>query len=133
VQKNIDDHIFDLPNLPVKKYTQEGLRTSARFPGKEGAWLKYLQSNLDSKVGAKYLKFPKGQTEASQEVIVAFIVNEDGTVSNIQAVNKSEVHPKLAEEAIRVVRDSPRWVPATLYGEKVQGSIRQPIVFKVTS
>lgn len=130
-QKSIDDHVFDLPALPLKDLSTASLHSIARFPGKEGAWLKYLESNLDSKLGIKYIKLPKGQSEASATVLVEFIVAEDGTISNIQVLNKNAVHPRLAEEAVRVIKESPRWVPANFYGEKITSSCRQPIVFKV--
>jgi hypothetical protein len=131
-QKSIDDHVFDLPALPIKIFSEETLRTSARFQGKEDGWQKYLTANLDSKVGLKYLKLPKGQREIAQSVIVEFFINEDGSISNIQVVNKNEIHPKLGEEAIRVLRESPRWVPATIYGEKIMSPVKEKIVFKVT-
>ena len=50
----------------------------------------------------------------------------------IQVLNKSEVHPKLAEEIVRDIQGSPRWIPAQFYGQEINGSIPQPIVFAVT-
>jgi len=131
-QKNIDDHVFELPSLPIRKFSEETLRTAARFQQAGDGWQKYLMANLDSRVSLKYLKLPKGQPEIAQSVIVAFVVNEDGTISNIQVINKKEVHPKLAEEAIRVLRESPRWIPATIYGEKIMSPSQEKIVFKLT-
>jgi hypothetical protein len=130
-QKSIDDHLFDLPALPVKPVDFTALRAIPRFPGKEGAWLKYLQGNLDSKLALKYVKIAKDQAEASVTVFVEFAVGEDGSISNIQVVNKKEVNARLADEAVRVIQESPRWVPGNFYGEKLTMTIRQPVVFKV--
>jgi TonB family protein len=132
-QKNIDDRLFDLPALPLKKIDFSKLMVQAHFPGKAGAWLKYLEGNLNGSIAGKYIKLPKGQSTASLQVMVQFDVAEDGSVSDIQVLNKKEVHPKLAEEAIRVIRESPRWVPTNVFGEKISGSIKQPIVFQVKS
>jgi hypothetical protein len=131
-QKSIDDHVFDLPALPMKKFDPATLESIPRFPGKDGAWLKYLQSNLDPNIAAKYVKLPKDQQQAQVTVQVEFVVSEDGSISDIQVVNKKDVHPKLAAEAVRVIAESPRWVPAQFYGQKITRSVRQPVVFAVT-
>jgi Gram-negative bacterial TonB protein C-terminal len=119
-QKSIDDHVFDLPVLPMKKFDPAELQSIPRFPGKDGAWLKYLQSNLDPNIAAKYVKLPKDQQQAQVIVQVEFIVGEDGSISDIQVVNKKDVHPKLAQEAMRVIQESPRWLPAQYYGQKIK-------------
>jgi hypothetical protein len=95
-----------------------------------GGWIKYLNSNLDASVGAKYIKIQKGEKEASQTVMVRFMVNDRGVVMNAEVVNKKEVHSKLADEALRVVASSPPWIPATIYGEITVYWQTQPIVFQ---
>lgn len=130
-EKAIDDHSFDLPALPLKKIDFASLQSGPRFPGKEGAWMKYLQTNLNSQLGIKYIKLAKDQQSASVTVQVEFAVAKDGSLSNIQVINKKEVHSKLAEEAVRVVQESPRWLPAQAYGQPINGSVRQGITFMV--
>ena len=116
----------------MKKFDPTTLQSIPRFPGKDGAWLKYLQSNLDPNIAAKYVKLPKDEQQAQVIVQVEFIVSEDGSISDIQVVNKKDVHPKLAAEAVRVIEESPRWVPAQFYGQKIKRSVRQSVVFAVT-
>ena len=130
-EKAIDDHTFDLPALPLKKIDFASMQSGPRFPGKEGAWQKYLQANLNSQLGIKYIKLAKDQQSASVTVNVEFVVAKDGSISDIQVLNKKEVHPKLAGEAVRVVQDSPRWLPAQAYGQPINGSVRQSITFSV--
>lgn len=130
-QKGIDDHTFDLPALPMKKFDAATMHSIPRFPGKEGAWLKYLQTNLDANLAVKYVKIAKDQQQASVTVQVEFVVDRGGNISNIQVINKKEVHSKLAAEAVRVIQESPRWIPAQFYGQPVDGSVRQPVVFAV--
>jgi len=129
-QTTIDDAVFNLPVLPEKKFTYEAVSSPARFAG-SGGWNKYLQVNLNSEVATKYLKIPRDQNSATQTVIVDFFVDEQGQISNVQALNKKEVHPKLAEEAIRVVTESPRWKPATAFNTKIPQRVTQPVVFQV--
>ena len=131
-QRPIDMHVFDLPALPQRDVLSTSLAVPARFPGKENAWGNYLKSNLNTSLAIKYVKLPKGQDTASEKVVVSFDVLEDGSLTNIQAINKKEVHPKLAEEAIRVIRESMRWVPATIYGVKTKLTVKQPVVFAVS-
>jgi hypothetical protein len=130
--KKIDDHVFDLPALPQKKFEIGSLIRRAKFPGNANSWLNYLQSNLDSKLAIKYVKLPKGQDEASVTVYVTFVVSESGLISHVTVVNPGEVPSKLAAEAARVIQESPRWQPMEWYGEKVSTFVKQPVVFKVT-
>lgn len=130
-EKAVDDHSFDLPALPLKKIDFESMRSGPGFPGKEAGWQKYLQANLNSQLGIKYIKLAKDQQSASVTVQVEFVVAKDGTISDIKVINKKDVHPKLAEEAVRVVRESPRWLPAQTYGQPINGSVRQSIIFAV--
>jgi TonB family protein len=130
-EKKVDDHLFDLPALPRKIFTASQLYSPAHYPGNNGAWLKYLQTNLDGNLALKYVKISKDQAEASQQVIVEFVVSEDGSVNNLHVINKQEVNSHLAEEAMRVIRDSPRWAPAMFFGEKITTSVKQPVIFAV--
>lgn len=129
-QTAVDDAVFNLPALPEKKFTYEAISVPARFAG-SGGWNKYLQNNLKIDLAGKYLKIPRDQNSAKQTVIVDFLVDEQGQISQVQAVNKKEVHPKLAEEAVRVVAESPRWKPATVLGTKIPQQVTQPVVFQV--
>jgi hypothetical protein len=131
-QRPIDMHVFDLPALPQRDILTTSLVVPPRFPGKENAWGNYLKNNLNTSLAIKYVKLAKGQDTASEKVLVSFDVLEDGSLSNIQAINKKEVHPKLAEEAVRVVKESLRWLPATIYGVKTKFTVNQPVVFAVS-
>ncbi len=131
-QTLVPDNIFELPKLPQKKFSLNELSTGAEFT-RTGGWSKYLGTSIDAKVAAKYLKIPKGEEMATQTVIVKFLLNEFGRVSFAEVENKKDVHPKLAEEALRVVNASPPWKPATIYGgEKIIYWLRAPIIFQVT-
>jgi hypothetical protein len=127
----VNDSVFDLPALPRKKFSAEELVVQPEFT-RNGGWEKYAGANLDGKIAAKYLKIPKGEESVSQQVIVMFLVNENGKVVSAEVINKKEVHPKLAAEALRVVNESPLWKPATFFGGKITYWVKAPITFEVT-
>jgi TonB family protein len=125
--QQLDDNLFNLPDLPRKKYILEELRETAEIP--DNGFHKYLQKNLNAALGAKYVRFKKGEKQASEQVMVTFLVSETGRVTNVAIANPKEVHSKLAEEAMRVVTASPVWRPARIYGEKIPQFYKVPITF----
>ena len=57
-----------------------------------------------------------------------FIIEPDGTISNIQA--ERPLHPLHDAEAIRVVGLIPgQWVPATIDGQPVRSYFYTPVLF----
>ena len=100
-----------------------------RFPGDDKALMVYLQKNLI--MPEKY----KGNTDenpslAEYRTFVKFVVNEDGSISDIQLLRKSAEFKDLDEEAIRVVKSMPNWEPGKIEGKPVKVYFNLPIVFK---
>ena len=126
----VADTVFKLPDLPQKKFVYEVILKPAQYKGTAG-WDRYLQTHLNADLGAKYIKIPKGEKMAQQIVMVSFIVNENGHISDVQVLNRNEVHTKLAEEAVRVISEAPAWSPATVFGERLKYNIKQPVTFAV--
>ena len=93
-----------------KKFTF--VEKESEFRGGNDAWSKYLLRSLDPKVTTKYIKIKKGEKSATQQVKVVFLVDESGTASDVKVINRDEVHPKVAAESIRIIQESPRWLPA---------------------
>jgi protein TonB len=110
----------------------KSVQVQAKFPGGADGWAKYLQHNLRAEVGAENLKVKKHHTER-QTVIVSFLVDKAGKISEVTVANPKEVHPKLAEEAVRVIKVGPDWVPATINGEPVIYRQIQSITFEVSA
>lgn len=129
-QQTIDDAIFDLPALPLKEFSIATLMKDAEF-SRPGGWNKYIIANVNAQVGARYIKIPKGEKGAIQTPIVKFMISETGQVLQAHVINKSDVHPKVAEEAIRVVMEASGWKPATIYGQKISSWLQQPFTFQV--
>jgi TonB family protein len=63
------------------------------------------------------------------KIFVQFVVNRDGMVQDIKII-RSCGNQKLDEEAIRVLKSSPRWTPGKLVGIKVKEQFILPIQIK---
>ncbi|MBI2729472.1 MAG: TonB family protein [Sphingobacteriales bacterium] len=97
----------------------------AGFPGGQGAWSKYLTNNLNSQAPAD-----NGAPEGSYRVLVQFVVDKEGMVSDVKALTSYGYG--MEDEAIRAIKKGPRWIPAEQNGRKVKAYRTQPIVFQVT-
>ena len=94
----------------------------AMFPGGMEAMMKYLQENI------KYPEQAKNNGVQGR-VIVQFVVNKDGSISNDTVVRS--VDPLLDAEAIRVVRNMPNWTPGKQRGEAVRVRFTLPVTFRL--
>ncbi len=101
------------------------VEVEAEFPGGLKAWKTYLIKNLKADVPVNY-NAPSGQ----YRVIVRFIVSKDGKISEV-AVEKDPGYGT-AQEAVRVIKNGPNWIPAMQNGKKVNAYHRQPITFVVS-
>lgn len=123
-------------NMTVINNGKDTLFTSVQvesyFKGGQNAWIDFLTKNLNSKLGTKYLKIPKGSTSVKQTVKAIFVVNKNGELFDINIENINEVHPMLAEEVIRVLKLSPKWEPGYQNGVAVKSRKRQSISFVVS-
>jgi protein TonB len=91
------------------------------YPGGIEAWRRFLIKNLSN-------NYP--QEAADQgikgKVVVMFIVDRDGNVSDVHAIDGPK---ELHELAMRVIKKSGKWQPAQQNGKIVNSYKRQPIVF----
>ncbi len=92
----------------------------AAFRGGNKGWLKYLQTNL---------KYPERAVNMGKtgKVLIYFIVDSNGNITDIK-LHKS-VEYSLDEEALRLIRQSPKWEPAFQNGKNVKAYRRQPVTF----
>ena len=64
-------------------------------------------------------------------VMMRFVVEIDGHISNIKVMEQTEACPEFAQEAIRVLKKSPRWKPAMNGGKVVRCYYQLPISFQL--
>lgn len=79
----------------------------------------------------KRLRYPQIAQEngISGRVTLSFVVERDGTVTNIQVLQSPD--RSLAEEATRVVGNSPKWEPGMQSNKPVRVKYTLPVVFQI--
>lgn len=92
------------------------------FPGGEAEWQKYLAANL------KYPTIAQ-ENEIEGTVTVNFVVEKDGSLSNIHVAHG--LYPPCDEEAIRLIKVSPKWIPGKQNKANVRVNYTAKIVFEL--
>ena len=92
------------------------------YPGDMEALYKFL---------GQQMHYPKEALENGIEgrVVVSFVVEEDGRLTHFEAI--SSPSPLLSNEAIRVLRQMPRWNPAKRMGRNVRCQYNIPVMFRL--
>lgn len=84
---------------------------------------------------SKAIKYPDAAQKAGIEgrVILRFTVEKDGSLSDIEVLRSPD--PSFNTEAIRVLKNSPKWIPAKHWetGKAVTSQLTMPIYFKLPS
>jgi protein TonB len=66
--------------------------------------------------------------EVQGQVVVRFIVDKEGAVSDVEAVSGPN---ELRDAAVAVIKRSGKWNPAVQNGRKVKSYKSQPVNFKL--
>lgn len=92
------------------------------FPGGISGLRTYLNQNT---------RYPAVAQENGVQgrVVVSFVVGKDGHISDVTVLRS--VDPSLDKEAIRVVRNMPRWTPGKQGGEPVKVRYNVPVSFRL--
>ena len=104
------------PSLCIEK--------EAHFSGEEAGWRKFLEKNLDPNVPVR-----NRAQEGTYMVVVQFIVDKEGRVTDIKPLTKFGFG--MEDEVVRILRKSPRWIPAIQFGRNVKAYRKQPITFVI--
>jgi periplasmic protein TonB len=96
----------------------------AQFPGGINSWTRFLKTNLDNNI-----LVDNGAPAGKYTVVVSFLVDKDGNISEVQALNDPGYGT--AEEAVRVIKKSKQWEPAIQNGQHVIYRQKQSITFVV--
>lgn len=84
----------------------------AGFPGGESAFRDYVATEFQYPVRC-------ADERINGSVVLKFIVDEGGRISRVSAIEQTKSCPEFTQEAIRVLRRSPRWIPAQRKGRFV--------------
>ncbi|HAL65317.1 MAG: Protein containing TonB, C-terminal domain [Bacteroidetes bacterium 38_7] len=90
------------------------------FPGGEEARMKFLLENI---------KYPQIARESGIQgvVYVTFVVEPDGSITNVKIIRG--IGGGCDEEAVRVVKMMPKWIPGNQRGKPVRVQFNMPIKF----
>jgi antitoxin component YwqK of YwqJK toxin-antitoxin module len=113
---------FDNQGMRIKGFIY---MKEAEFPGGDNAWGAFLSQNLKTNVPIKN-KAPLG----TYNVVITFIVSTNGKIIDVKPV--TNVGYGMEDEAMRVIKKSPRWKPLILLGEERNAYRRQPVTFIVS-
>lgn len=112
---NDDDATADYATTVYKK---ENVEAAPRFGGGLNAFYKYINANF---------RLPEEEGFTGR-LMVSFVVETDGSLSNITVLKDLGYGTK--EEAIRVLKSAPKWLPGKQNGKPVRVEYTLPINIK---
>ena len=104
----------------------EKVEVEAEFPGGSAIWRKYLERNLNGSVPDD-----NGAPVGKYTVIVQFVVNKEGNVSDIRALTNHGYG--MEQEVIKAIVKGPKWAPAMQSGRQVKAYRKQAVTFWVSA
>lgn len=102
--------------------TQRIVQELPEYPGGMVEFMKWLTLNL---------RYPPAalRTKIEGKVMISFIVNTDGSISNIKI--EKHAHALLENEALRIAKLMPKWKPGKDHGKVCRTQVAIPIVFEI--
>ncbi len=122
VKAETGEDTAQIKNAEPSDKAYEVVEQMPTFKGGDAALMKYLSVNI---------KYPEAAEKAGEQgrVVVNFIVEKDGAVSNVKVVRS--VTPTLDAEAVRVIKAMPKWVPGKQDGKLVRVKYNVPVSFRL--
>lgn len=96
-------------------YNTSGIEVKPEFPGGLNEFYKYIGKNYRT----PNVKGLKGK------VFVTFVIEKDGSLTDIKVIR--DIGLGTGEEAIRVLKECPKWIPGEQNGQKVRVMYALPI------
>lgn len=116
----------NLSDLGIGDKSGEEVRTNAdempEFKGGNAKLIEFISKNVRYPANAKDMKL-------AGAVHVSFVVQKDGSIAKVEI--EKGVYSDLNDEAIRVVKSMPKWIPAKHEGKKVAVKLILPIRFEL--
>ena len=92
------------------------------YPGGDGALMGYLRDNIHYPTVA-------AENGVQGRVVVGFVVERDGSITEVKILRG--VDPSLDREAMRVVKNMPKWTPGKQNGSAVRVKYQVPVSFRL--
>lgn len=121
---DVEYHLADDVPEPEDITIYRVVQSQPSFPGGMSALKKYLSDHIQYPALAKNM----GQTGT---VYVGFVVEKDGSVSNVRILRS--LGYGCDEEAMRVVKNMPPWIPGMQVGKAVRVEFVLPVKYTLIS
>ncbi len=118
------DSLFDISR------DEENIDDNVVYP----TWMLNEQPKFNGDINEYYQKnivYPQDELQNNIEgtVWIDFVIEKDGNITNIEVFRS--VSPGLDNEAKRVIKNMPKWIPGKQMQKPVRVKFRQPIKFKI--
>ncbi|MBR4177399.1 MAG: energy transducer TonB [Bacteroidales bacterium] len=90
------------------------------YPGGEEAMYDFINKNL---------QYPEGDRCITGTVVIRFVVEKDGSISNVSIAR--EIGGGCGKEVVRVVKMMPKWNPGKKNGKEVRSEFTLPVKFQL--
>ena len=107
------------PDIPDENAIYTAVATPPSFPGGEKEFVNFYRSHMQYPQVAK-------KNNIQGRVIAVFVIEKDGSLSDIKIIRDPG---DLGEEAIRLLKASPRWTPGIQNGKTVRVQYTEAINF----
>lgn len=127
--------VVEAPKVDDEDKVFQKVEIEAEFPGGMQGWAKFVSREIERNIDELQ------EDGKSGTVVVLFIVDKEGAVSEVRALGCGEAgvanclgpSSKLAEVAVAAVKKGPKWKPAVQNGRNVKAYRRQPVTFRLDS
>lgn len=125
--------VVEAPKNDDEDKVFQKVEIDAEFPGGVAGWTRYVTREIERNIDELQ------DDGRSGTVVVLFIVDKEGAVSDVRALACNEAgvakclppNSKLAEIAVNAIRKGPKWKPAVQNGRNVKAYRRQPVTFQL--
>ena len=125
--------VVEAPKQDDEDKVFQKVEIDAEFPGGNAGWAKYVTREIERNIDELQ------EDGRSGTVVVLFIVDKEGAVSEVKALPCGEAGvanclgpgTKLAEIAVNAIRKGPKWKAAIQNGRAVKAYRRQPVTFQL--
>jgi TonB family protein len=114
-------YIAGLPGKPYEAIFQI-VEKNATYPGGVPAFYNTLQKTMTYPVQAQRMGL-------EGKVFVEFVIDEEGNITDVQVLRG--IGGGCDEEAVRVIKNSGKWIPGEQRGQKVRQRMVLPITFSL--
>ena len=121
-----EDFEFEVEEVVENIVEEEIFVTAEEMPTFQGGDLSKFRNWVQS-----HVKYPQIALENGIQgnVVIKFVVEKDGKLSNIQVLQSPD--SSLSDEAVRVLKTSPKWKPGKQRNKPVRVTYTLPVSFKI--